>query len=101
MARPANDVVLGIRWSGSARPSLAEKLSVEADCFFEFASKLRPVLEPDQLLFWTGRVPTAPCNRGYEGGFATAMMLKDPNLAQEAAAKAGAATPLGASRRRA
>ena len=41
-------------------------------------------------------MPTAPSNRDYEGGFATAMMLKDLKLAQEAAAKAGASTPLGA-----
>ena len=41
-------------------------------------------------------MPTAPSNRNYEGGFATSMMLKDLKLAQEAAAKAGAATPLGA-----
>ena len=41
-------------------------------------------------------MPTAPSNRGYTGGFATAMMLKDLKLAQEAAAKSGAATPMGA-----
>jgi len=45
---------------------------------------------------WAGPVPTAPSNREYEGGFATAMMLKDLKLAQDAAAKAGATTPLGA-----
>lgn len=45
---------------------------------------------------WAGPVPTAPSNRDYEGGFATAMMLKDLKLAQDAAAKAGASTPLGA-----
>ena len=45
---------------------------------------------------WPGPVPTAPSNRNYEGGFATAMMLKDLKLAQDAAAKAGASTPLGA-----
>ena len=38
----------------------------------------------------------APSNRDYQGGFATAMMLKDLKLAQDAAAKAGATTPLGA-----
>ena len=38
----------------------------------------------------------APSNRDYEGGFATAMMLKDLKLAQEAAARSGAAAPLGA-----
>ena len=41
-------------------------------------------------------MPAAPSNRGYEGGFLTALMLKDLKLAQEAAAKSGAATPLGA-----
>jgi 3-hydroxyisobutyrate dehydrogenase len=41
-------------------------------------------------------VPAAPSNRGYEGGFLSRLMLKDLKLAQEAAAKAGAATPLGA-----
>ena len=45
---------------------------------------------------WPGPVPTAPSNRNYDGGFATAMMLKDLKLAQDAAAKAGASTPLGA-----
>ena len=57
---------------------------------------LRPVLGLTSYCPWPGPVPAAPSNRGYEGGFATAMMLKDLKLAQEAAAKAGAATPLGA-----
>jgi 3-hydroxyisobutyrate dehydrogenase len=41
-------------------------------------------------------VPSAPSNRNYEGGFLTALMSKDLKLAQEAAAKSGAATPMGA-----
>jgi 3-hydroxyisobutyrate dehydrogenase len=45
---------------------------------------------------WPGPVPTAPSNRNYDGGFAAAMMLKDLKLAQDAAAKSGASTPLGA-----
>jgi 3-hydroxyisobutyrate dehydrogenase len=43
-----------------------------------------------------GPVPTSPANREYQAGFTAAMMLKDLNLAQDAAAAAGAATPLGA-----
>ncbi len=43
-----------------------------------------------------GPVPTAPSNRDYTGGFAAALMLKDLNLAQDAAESVGAATPLGA-----
>jgi 3-hydroxyisobutyrate dehydrogenase len=39
--------------------------------------------------------PQTASDRNYEGGFATAMMLKDLKLAQEAAARAGATTPLG------
>jgi 3-hydroxyisobutyrate dehydrogenase len=42
-----------------------------------------------------GPVPAAPSNKGYAGGFATAMMLKDLKLAQEAAMSSGAVTPMG------
>ena len=41
-------------------------------------------------------MPAAPSNRGFEGGFSTAMMLKDLKLAQAAAANARVSTPLGA-----
>jgi 3-hydroxyisobutyrate dehydrogenase len=41
-------------------------------------------------------VPTAPSNQGYAPGFTAEMMLKDLRLAQQAAAGANAATPLGA-----
>jgi 3-hydroxyisobutyrate dehydrogenase len=40
--------------------------------------------------------PDTPADHGYEGGFATAMMLKDLKLAPEAAARAKASTPMGA-----
>src|SRR5262249_21069024 len=43
-----------------------------------------------------GPVPSAPSNNAYRAGFASALMLKDLKLAQEAAAATGAATPLGA-----
>ncbi|MEL6196281.1 MAG: 3-hydroxyisobutyrate dehydrogenase [Pseudomonadota bacterium] len=43
-----------------------------------------------------GPVPTAPSNRGYEPGFAAALMLKDLRIAMEAAAASGAHVPLGA-----
>ena len=41
-------------------------------------------------------MPSAPSNRGYVGGFSTAMMLKDLKLSQEAARAAKVQTPLGA-----
>src|SRR5436309_1713050 len=42
-----------------------------------------------------GPVPASPANNGYKPGFASALMVKDLTLAQDAANAAGAATPLG------
>src|SRR5690349_24805807 len=42
-----------------------------------------------------GPVPTSPANNDYKPGFATALMVKDLTLAQDAAKSAGVATPLG------
>ena len=76
---------------------LAEALGLDAERFFEIASKSSgQCWSLTSYCPWPGPVPGAPSNRNYEGGFATAMMLKDLKLAQEAAAKAGAAAPLGA-----
>jgi 3-hydroxyisobutyrate dehydrogenase len=76
---------------------LAEKLGLSHQALFDVVSKSSgqswamttycPV--PDL-------VPTSPANRDYKPGFAGALMLKDLRLSQEAAASAGAATPLGA-----
>ena len=43
-----------------------------------------------------GLVPASPANNNYKAGFASALMLKDLKLAQEAASAAGATTPMGA-----
>ena len=40
--------------------------------------------------------PASPADNGYQGGFAAALMLKDLNLAMEAAAGVGAKVPMGA-----
>jgi len=77
--------------------ALAERLGLAADRFFDIASK-----SSGQCWSITsycpvpGVGPATPADRGYEGGFATAMMLKDLKLAQAAAARAGASTPMGA-----
>ena len=97
-AKICNNMVLGISMIGVCEAfALAEKLGLEADAFFEIATKSSgQCWSLSNYSPWPGQVPTAPSNRDYEGGFATAMMLKDLKLAQEAAAKAGAAAPLGA-----
>ena len=101
-AKICNNMLLGISMIGTCEAfALAEKLGLDAERFFEIASKSSgQCWSLTTYCPWPGPVPTAPSNRNYEGGFATAMMLKDLKLAQEAAAKAGAATPLGARPRR-
>jgi 3-hydroxyisobutyrate dehydrogenase len=97
-AKICNNMVLGISMIGVCEAfALAEKLGLEADRFFEISSKSSgQCWSLTSYCPWPGPVPTAPSNRNYEGGFAAAMMLKDLKLAQEAAAKVGAAAPLGA-----
>jgi 3-hydroxyisobutyrate dehydrogenase len=97
-AKICNNMVLGISMIGVCEAfALAEKLGLEGERFFEIASTSSgQCWSLTSYCPWPGPVPTAPSNRNYEGGFATAMMLKDLKLAQEAAARSGAAAPLGA-----
>lgn len=97
-AKICNNMVLGASMIAVCEAfALAEKLGLAPEKFFEIASKSSgQCWSLTTYCPWPGPVPTAPSNRDYEGGFATAMMLKDLKLAQEAAAKAGAAAPLGA-----
>jgi len=97
-AKICNNMLLGISMIGTCEAvALAEKLGLDPERFFEIASKSSGQCWSVTSYYpWAGPVPAAPSNRNYDGGFATAMMLKDLKLAQDAAAKAGAATPLGA-----
>jgi len=97
-AKICNNMVLGATMIATCEAfALAEKLGLDPERFFEIASKSSgQSWSLTSYCPWPGLAPTAPSNRNYEGGFATAMMLKDLKLAQDAAAKAGAATPLGA-----
>jgi len=97
-AKICNNMVLGATMLATCEAfALAEKLGLDAGRFFEIASKSSgQSWSLTSYCPWPGLVPAAPSNRDYEGGFASAMMLKDLKLAQDAAAKAGASTPLGA-----
>jgi len=97
-AKICNNMVLGISMLGVCEAfGLAEKLGLAPERFFEIASQSSgQCWSLTTYCPWPGPVPTAPSNRGYEGGFLTGLMLKDLKLAQEAAAKSGATTPLGA-----
>lgn len=96
-AKICNNMLLGISMIGTCEAFvLAEKLGLDAQKFFDIASKASGQnWSLTSYCPWPGPVPAAPSNRNYEGGFAAAMMLKDLKLAQEAAMSAGADTPLG------
>ena len=96
-AKICNNMLLGISMIGTCEAfALAEKLGLEAERFSEIASKSSgQCWSLTTYAPWPGVGPQTASDRNYEGGFAAAMMLKDLKLAQEAASRAGATTPLG------
>ena len=97
-AKICNNMILGVSMIAVSEAFvLAEKLGLDAQKLFDISSK-----SSGQCWSMTsycpvpGPVPTSPANRDYKAGFTAAMMLKDLQLAQDAAAAAGAKTPLGA-----
>lgn len=96
-AKICNNMLLGISMIGTAEAfALAEKLGLDPVRFFDISSKSSgQCWSMTSYCPWPGPVPAAPSNRDFEGGFATAMMLKDLRLAAEAAGAAQAETPLG------
>lgn len=97
-AKICNNMILGISMIAVSEAFvLAEKLGLSHQALFDVAST-----SSGQCWSLTsycpvpGPVPAAPSNREYKPGFSSALMLKDLKLAQEAAAAAGAVTPLGA-----
>jgi 3-hydroxyisobutyrate dehydrogenase len=97
-AKICNNMVLGISMIGVCEAfALAESLGLAPQRFFDIASQSSgQCWSMTSYCPWPGPVAAAPSNRNYEGGFLTALMVKDLKLAQEAAARSGAATPLGA-----
>jgi 3-hydroxyisobutyrate dehydrogenase len=97
-AKICNNMMLAVSMIGVCEAFvLAEKLGLSHQALFEVASN-----SSGQCWALTnycpvpGFVPSAPSNNQYKAGFASALMLKDLKLAQEAASSAGATTPLGA-----
>ena len=97
-AKICNNMILGVTMIATCEAFvLAEKLGLSAQALFDVASTSSG--QSWSLTSYCpvpGPVPASPANRDYKPGFAAALMLKDLRLAQEAAAAAGAATPLGA-----
>ena len=97
-AKICNNMALGVSMLGVCEAfALAEALGLAPERFFAVASQSSAQCwSLTSYCPWPGVGPAAPSDRGYEGGFLTALMLKDLKLAQDAAARAGAATPMGA-----
>ena len=97
-AKICNNMILGVSMLGVCEAfALAEKLNLDPQRFFDIASKSSgQCWSLSSYCPWPQVGPASPSDRGYEGGFLTALMLKDLKLAQEAASRAGGATPLGA-----
>jgi 3-hydroxyisobutyrate dehydrogenase len=97
-AKICNNMALGVQMLGVCEAfALAERLGLDPKVFFEIANtSSAQSWSISTNSPWPGTLANAPSSRGYEGGFITALMLKDLKLAQEAAAKSGASTPLGA-----
>ena len=93
-----NNMLLAITMIGTCEAfTLAEKLGLDPQNFFDIASKASgQSWSMTSYCPVPGPVPTTPANNDYNPGFATAMMLKDLKLAQGAAQAAGATTPMGA-----
>jgi 3-hydroxyisobutyrate dehydrogenase len=98
VAKVANNMLLGITMVGTCEAFLlARKLGLDPQKFFDIAS-----VSSGQSWSMTsyaplpGVGPTTPADNDYQGGFATALMLKDLRLAMEAADTAHADTPMGA-----
>jgi 3-hydroxyisobutyrate dehydrogenase len=96
-AKICNNMILGISMIAVSEAfTLAEKLGLSHQALFDVAST-----SSGQCWSLTsycpvpGPVPTSPANNDYKPGFASALMVKDLTLAQDAAKTAGAATPLG------
>ena len=96
-AKVCNNMVLAVQQIAVGEAFvLAEKLGLSAQSLFD-------VITGATGNCWAvhtncpvpGPVPTSPANNDYKPGFASALMVKDLTLAQDAAKAAGAATPLG------
>ncbi|WP_242139428.1 3-hydroxyisobutyrate dehydrogenase [Sphingomonas sp. TREG-RG-20F-R18-01] len=96
-AKIANNMLLGATMVATCEAFLlAEKLGLDAQTFYDISS-----VSSGQSWSMTrycpvpGVGPDTPADHEYQGGFATALMLKDLKLAAEAASGAGADTPMG------
>lgn len=96
-AKICNNMLLGASMVATCETfKMAEKLGLDLQKFYDISST-----SSGQNWSMTsycpvpGVGPSSPADNEYQGGFATALMLKDLRLAMEAAQSAGADVPMG------
>ncbi|GAA4006503.1 3-hydroxyisobutyrate dehydrogenase [Sphingomonas humi] len=96
-AKIVNNMLLGVTMAGTCEAFvLAQKLGLDPQVFFDISSKASgQSWSMTSYCPVPGVGPETPADRGYDGGFAAQLMLKDLKLAMEAAQAANAYTPMG------
>ena len=97
-AKICNNMLLGASMIATAEAfNLAIKLGLDPQVFFDISSKASgQCWSMTSYCPVPGPVPAAPSNRNYDGGFMSALMLKDLKLAMAASQATGASVPMGA-----
>lgn len=95
-AKICNNMLLGASMIATCETfKLAEKLGLDLQTFFDISSKASGQnWSMTSYCPVPGVGPTTPADNGYQGGFASALMLKDLRLAMEAAQAVGANVPM-------
>ncbi|MGP9805604.1 3-hydroxyisobutyrate dehydrogenase [Paracoccus sp. NSM] len=97
-AKICNNMILGVTMIATCEAfALADRLGLDRQKMFD-------VVSTSSGYSWSlnaycpapGVGPTSPADNDYRPGFASELMLKDLNLAQQAAGSAAAETPMGA-----
>jgi 3-hydroxyisobutyrate dehydrogenase len=96
-AKICNNMLLGASMIATCEAfKLAEKLGLDLQTFYDISSKASGQnWSMTSYCPVPGVGPQSPADNDYQGGFATALMLKDLKLAMEAAASVDADVPMG------
>jgi 3-hydroxyisobutyrate dehydrogenase len=97
VAKMCNNMLLAIHMIGTCEAlALAGKAGLDPQKFYEISSKSTGYnWSLNDYTPAPGIGAASPADNGYQGGFASALMLKDLRLAMAGAADAGATVPMG------
>jgi len=97
-AKICNNMILGATMIATCEAFvMAQKLGLDLKTFYDISSKASgQSWSMTSYCPVPGVGPQSPADKGYQGGFATNLMLKDLLLAMEAAGQVEAVVPMGA-----